>query len=198
MVQPFPELSRKKKNISGTMASADFSWQALLRISEVHLPHVHETSPVKNMLFPSYTCLIYSGHFRIAIPCPLALYQVSVRQARCLPPASFRFQLTVDTLAFGYTLPAIGRVTDLHRLEYVRAGRTKTRGRVKFCFDPASFQVLEFRVLRVTRERNHVADVGHTGDEQQQAFETETETAVGRRAETAGVEIPPIGLFGHA
>jgi hypothetical protein len=25
----------------------------------------------------------------------------------------------------GYTLPAIGRVTDLHRLENVRAGRTK-------------------------------------------------------------------------
>ena len=43
---------------------------------------------------------------------------------RCLPPASFRFQLTMDTLALGYTLPAIGRVTDLHRLENVRAGRT--------------------------------------------------------------------------
>ena len=103
------------------MASADFSWQALLRDSEIHPPHVHETSPVKDMLFPSYTCLIYFGHFRIAI---LALYQVSVRQARCLPPASFRFHLTMDTLALGYTFPAIGRVTDLHRLEYVRAGRT--------------------------------------------------------------------------
>ena len=43
MVQPFPKLSRKKN--SGTMASADFSWQALLRASEVHPPHVHETSP---------------------------------------------------------------------------------------------------------------------------------------------------------
>ena len=30
----------------------------------------------------------------------------------------------MDTLALGYTLPAIGRVTDLHRLENVRAGRT--------------------------------------------------------------------------
>ena len=49
------------------MASADFSWQALLRTSEIHPPHVHETSPVKDMLFPSYTCLIHSGHFRIAI-----------------------------------------------------------------------------------------------------------------------------------
>lgn len=49
------------------MASADFSWQALLRASEIHSPHVHETSPVKDILFPSYTCLIYLGHFRIAI-----------------------------------------------------------------------------------------------------------------------------------
>ena len=49
------------------MASADFSWQALRRDSEVHLSHVHETSPVKDTLFPSYTCLIYLGHFRIAI-----------------------------------------------------------------------------------------------------------------------------------
>ena len=49
------------------MTSADFSWQALLRDSEIHPPHVHETSPVKDILFPSYTCLIYFGHFRIAI-----------------------------------------------------------------------------------------------------------------------------------
>ena len=31
----------------------------------------------------------------------------------------------MDTLALGYTLPAIGRVTDLHRLENVHAGRTQ-------------------------------------------------------------------------
>ena len=49
------------------MTSADFSWQALLRGSEIHPPHVHETSPVKDILFPPYTCLIYLGHFRIAI-----------------------------------------------------------------------------------------------------------------------------------
>ena len=34
----------------------------------------------------------------------------------------------MDTLALGYTLPAIGRVTDLHRLENVRAGRTGKNG----------------------------------------------------------------------
>ena len=37
----------------------------------------------------------------------LALYAVSVRQARLLPPASFRFHLTMDTLALGYMLPVI-------------------------------------------------------------------------------------------
>ena len=55
-----------------------------------------------------------------------ALYEVSVRQTRCLPPASFRFfdersflqilrrakrqvdyHLTMDTLALGYAIPAI-------------------------------------------------------------------------------------------
>ena len=34
----------------------------------------------------------------------------------------------MDTLALGCTLPAIGRVTDLHRLENARAGRTPRCG----------------------------------------------------------------------
>ena len=34
-------------------------------------------------------------------------YQVSVRRARCLPTASFRFHLAVDTLAFGCSLPTV-------------------------------------------------------------------------------------------
>ncbi|MGI6003703.1 MAG: hypothetical protein ACOX74_08830, partial [Lachnospiraceae bacterium] len=32
-------------------------------------------------------------------------------------PASFRFHLTMDTLAFGYILPTTGRIPDFHRLE---------------------------------------------------------------------------------
>ena len=36
-----------------------------------------------------------------------ALYAISVRQARLLPPASFRLHLAMDTLAFGYILPVI-------------------------------------------------------------------------------------------
>ncbi len=57
--------------------------------------------------------------------------------------------------------------------------------------------LLEFGVLRITRERNHVPDIGHAGDEQQKAFKAESETAVRCGTETAGIEIPPIGLFGH-
>ncbi len=40
-------------------------------------------------------------------PQSYTLYEVSVRQARCLPPDSFRFHLTMDTLALGYVLAAI-------------------------------------------------------------------------------------------
>ena len=43
----------------------------------------------------------------------------------CSPhPASFRFHLTVDTLAFGCILPATGRIRDFHPLERALAGRT--------------------------------------------------------------------------
>ena len=42
-----------------------------------------------------------------------ALYQVLVHRANCLPPASFRFRLTADTLAFGCNLPTIGAVWGL-------------------------------------------------------------------------------------
>ena len=68
------------------------------------------------------------------LPSCMTSYVVSVRQARGLPvvslfphPASFRFHLAVDTLAFGYTLPAIGRVRDFHPSETCAAGRTKRK-----------------------------------------------------------------------
>ncbi|MBO4905457.1 MAG: hypothetical protein J5486_00280, partial [Bacteroidaceae bacterium] len=35
------------------------------------------------------------------------------RQARCLPPASFRFRLATDTLALGYVIPAIRAHSEL-------------------------------------------------------------------------------------
>ena len=39
-------------------------------------------------------------------------------------PASFRFHLAMDTLAFGYILPTTGRIRDFHPLETCAAGRT--------------------------------------------------------------------------
>ena len=46
-------------------------------------------------------------------PCLPALYQVLVHRANRLPPASFRFHLTMDTLAFGCNLPTIRAVWGL-------------------------------------------------------------------------------------
>ena len=40
-------------------------------------------------------------------------------------PVSFGFYFTVDTLTFGYILPAIGRIRDFHPLETCAAGRTE-------------------------------------------------------------------------
>ncbi|MCQ5388171.1 hypothetical protein NO348_25500, partial [Hungatella hathewayi] len=52
----------------------------------------------------------------------------------CSPyPASFRFHLTMDTLAFGYILPTTGRIPDLHRLETCAAERTKKTAAEAFC-----------------------------------------------------------------
>ena len=42
-------------------------------------------------------------------------------------PASFRFHLAVNTLAFGYILPTTGRIRDLHPLETCAAGRTSKK-----------------------------------------------------------------------
>ena len=59
-----------------------------------------------------------------------ASYAVSVRQASALPAASFRFHLTMDTLAVRLTFPPVGPVEDLH-LQWVRpAGRTNKKIRV--------------------------------------------------------------------
>ena len=95
------------------MASADFS---RFVVTACPLGFALETSPVMNVLFPSYARLIYSGSseqlWDFALSCRLIhsqkpWYQVSVRRVRCLPTASFRFHLTVDTLAFGCSLPTV-------------------------------------------------------------------------------------------
>ncbi len=60
-------------------------------------------------------------------------------------PASFRFHLTMDTLAFGYILPTTGRIRDLHPLETCAAGRTNRRAGRRIFFvirRPARFLLI--------------------------------------------------------
>ena len=95
------------------MASADFS-----RFVVTACPYglALETSPVMDVFFPPYTRLIYFESseqlWDFVLFCRLIhslkpSYQVSVRQVRCLPTASFRFHLTMDTFAFGCSLPTV-------------------------------------------------------------------------------------------
>ena len=126
------------------MASADFCMLSAglflsLRLRLSALPM--QTSPGTTRYFPS----IYLPHLFHMIPCSFwasachavlpsceTFYAISVRQARGLPvvslfphPASFRFRLATVTLAFGYILPATGRIRVSHPLETCAAGRTQ-------------------------------------------------------------------------
>ena len=94
------------------MASADFSRFVITACLEARPRDLSSYGRILSIL-----CLPHLlQSFRIAIglqcslppyPRPKALYVVPVRQARCLPRASFRFYLAIDTLASGWTLPAI-------------------------------------------------------------------------------------------
>ena len=95
------------------MASADFS---RFVVTACRYGLALETSPVMDVFFPSYTRLIYSESseqlWDFVLFCRLIhshkpWYQVSVRRVRCLPTASFRFHLAMDTLAFGCSLPTV-------------------------------------------------------------------------------------------
>ena len=99
------------------MASADFSRLTFFDHVFFFLKHVREISPVKMQtlslhLSATYTLIDCSYSYwaltsLAALPSIPASYVISVRQTRGLPTASFRFLLTVDTLAFSYVLTAI-------------------------------------------------------------------------------------------
>ena len=96
---------------------------------------------VPHVSFPPSTCHFYYKRFRVVIGLRLVLQPYprlqpvndfcSSGQRFALGlvgspnPASFRFHLTMDTLAFGYVLPTTGRTPDLHRLETCAAGRKR-------------------------------------------------------------------------
>ena len=125
------------------MTSADSLRQVLLRSSH----SVRKASQGKSTIFP----VIYPPHlhreFRIAwgfsLCCNLTHSHmpdaVPVRRTNGLPRASFRFHLTMDTLAFGYALGAIPCARDFHPLDCAHAWHT-TKGRSRKC-DAAFFRV---------------------------------------------------------
>ena len=72
--------------------------------------------PGVNSYTSNSTCLIYSsclpyGFGRpdsmVSYPAEQALYQIPVRHIKFSPSDSFRFHLTMDTLAFDYGIPTI-------------------------------------------------------------------------------------------
>ena len=64
-----------------------------------------------------------------------ALYVISVRRTKSLPTASFRFHLTMDTLAVQlYTSSLPRRVRDFHPLERAHGAQTKKKQVRQTCF----------------------------------------------------------------
>ena len=117
------------------MTSADSLRQVLLRSSN----SVRKASQGKNTIFP----VIYPPHlhreFRIAwgfsffgnLTHSHMPDAVPVRRTNGLPRASFRFHLTMDTLAFGYALGAIPCARDFHPLDCAHAWHTKKKAPIK-------------------------------------------------------------------
>lgn len=105
----------------------------------IHLPHLSRRIPC------SYWALTWVA----VLPSCITLYEISVRQTRDLPvvslfphPASFRFHLTMDTLAFGYILPTTGRIRDFNPLETCAARRTTQKRNCHH--DNSSFILIQF------------------------------------------------------
>ncbi len=106
----------------------------------IHLPHLSRMIP----------CSYWALACVAVLPSCVTSYVVSVRQARGLPvvslfphPASFRFHLAMDTLAFGCILPTTGRIRDFHPLETCTARRTNKKWRI---FQSSVFFVSEILI----------------------------------------------------
>ena len=119
----------------------------------IYLPHLSRMIPC------SYWALTWVA----VLPSCITLYEISVRQTRDLPvvslfphPASFRFHLTMDTLAFGYILPTTGRIRDFNPLETCAARRTITKReeRSSLFFNSCKW-FLHLRSLHVFLEEFH-------------------------------------------
>ena len=72
-----------------------------------------------------------------------ALYVISVRRTKGLPTASFRFHLTMDTLAVQlYTSSLPRRVRDFHPLERAHGAQTKKRTLITQCPEIKYYHIL--------------------------------------------------------
>lgn len=78
--------------------------------SMAHLPSRLGLSDLRRSLPYKFWALMISD----ISPSYAASYPLSVRQAKALPSASFRFTVARDTLAVRLTLPLVGRVEDFH------------------------------------------------------------------------------------
>jgi hypothetical protein len=68
--------------------------------------------------------LLDADPFNLVRRLTAASYVISVCQASALPSASFRFHLTMNTLAVRLTFPPVGHVRDFHPKACAHAGRT--------------------------------------------------------------------------
>ena len=119
----------------GTMASADFlQFVVTTHFFRICLLDAPARPPrVLTHSFPLYLpylpqpipCSYWTLTYRGVLSSAGALYMISVRQARVLPPSFFRFHLTMDTLDLNFILPTAGRIRDFHPLECALTGRTR-------------------------------------------------------------------------
>lgn len=89
----------------------------------------------------SYWASFYTGNWTLLT----ALYAVSVRPARDLPPPFFRFCLTTDTLGLGCTLLTAGWIWYFRPLEHTITGRARISG---FCHKRNRTRCFKFRGSR--------------------------------------------------
>ena len=121
-------------------------------------PHVRRISPGTRMFLltiylPWLLSMFPYSYWASTYPAALPQYSafiISVRQASDLPPASFRFPVTQDTLALSYILPAVGRIRDFHPLKHAPAGRTDKNSPL---FNMNSGE--SFRLLATVRNELH-------------------------------------------
>ena len=119
---------------STQMRLQDFP-RLLIRSFPIYLSDLPQAIPC------SYWASFYTGNWTLLT----ALYAVSVRPVRDLPPPFFRFCLSTDTLGLGCTLLTAGWIWYFRPLEHTITGRTRISG---FCHKRNRTRCFKFRGSR--------------------------------------------------